>query len=148
MCGHAHSSCRKSVLLAGFDYFSIFRVQRSQAKKNHAIVFNSERDQAPTQDKDKATFTQHDMSSYLAQKAAQQKASSFLEPLISDDESSDDETASQNGEYETVKQSPLQKLKSMGVYTALVAGVAMSVAASLLSPQTLVFVAAGICCAK
>ena len=87
------------------------------------------------------------MSSYLAKKAAQSKASSLLEPLLSDDESSDDET-NNSGEYEIAKQSPLQKLKTMGVYTMLTAGVGLSVAAMLISPMTLVFIAGGICCAK
>ena len=86
------------------------------------------------------------MPSYLAKRAAQQKASTLLEPLLSDDESSDDETASQL--HETEKQSPLQKLKTMGIYITLGAGVALSAAAMYLSPQTLVFVAGGICCAK
>jgi hypothetical protein len=91
------------------------------------------------------------MSSYMAKKAAQQKATSLLEPLLSiDDDSSDEETASHdgNGDYEIEKQSPLQKLKTMGVYTVLVAGVGLSAAAMVVSPQTLVFVAGGICCAK
>jgi hypothetical protein len=34
------------------------------------------------------------------------------------------------------------------VYTILAAGVAISAAAMVISPQTLVFVAGGICCAK
>ena len=87
------------------------------------------------------------MSSFLAKKAAQSKASSLLEPLLSDDESSDDET-SHSQEFEIEKQSPLQKLKTMTVYAVLTAGVGLSVAAMLISPMTLVFVAGGICCAK
>lgn len=87
------------------------------------------------------------MSSYVAKKAAQQKVSSLLEPLLSDDESTDDESENSQA-HEIEKQTPLQKLKTMGVYLVLVAGVGLSAAAMVLSPQTLVFVAGGICVAK
>ena len=91
------------------------------------------------------------MHAYLAEKAAKQKVDSFLEPLLSDDESSDDECPSdstKNPEDEVEKQTPLQKLKTMTVYGVLMAGVGMSAAAMVLSPVVMVFVAGGICCAK
>ena len=91
------------------------------------------------------------MHAYLAEKAAKQKVDSFLEPLLSDDESSDDDSAdsTKNPEKDEVeKQTPLQKLKTMTVYGVLMAGVGMSAAAMFLSPVVMVFVAGGICCAK
>eukprot|EP00956_Cyclotella_meneghiniana_P022789 scaffold43448_cov51-Cyclotella_meneghiniana.AAC.11 len=91
------------------------------------------------------------MHAYLAEKAAKQKVGSFLEPLLSDDESSDDECPSdptKNPEDEVEKQTPLQKLKTMTVYGVLMAGVGMSAAAMVLSPVVMVFVAGGICCAN
>ena len=91
------------------------------------------------------------MSTYLAKKAAKQKVDSFLQPLLSDDESSDDGsliTSTDNPQDEVEKQTPLQKLKTMTVYGVLTAGVGMSAAAMVLSPVVMVFVAGGICCAK
>jgi hypothetical protein len=67
----------------------------------------------------------------------------LLEPPL---ESSDDED--DNSELETVKQSPMQKMKSTAIYFALAAAVGLSAAAMVLSPSTLMFVAGGICCAK
>ena len=149
--------------LVGITSFYVFETYRSEKFLEGVEVFRwsyqhifvgPHREAIPRQQTDRnptprtvGQTNKRTMSSYLAKKAAQNKVSSLLEPLLSDEESSDDET-NNSEEYEIAKQSPLQKLKTMGVYTMLTAGVGLSVAAMLISPMTLVFIAGGICCAK
>ncbi|KAL7548014.1 hypothetical protein ACHAWF_011288 [Thalassiosira exigua] len=93
-------------------------------------------------------------STYLAKKAAGKKADSFLKPLLSDDESStgsddgSDVDSSASSEVETVKQTPMQKLKSLVVYVGLGGGVAACAAAMVLTPAIPIFVMGGICIAN
>ena len=60
------------------------------------------------------------MSSYIAQRAASKKAEGMLAPLLDSDEESSlgsDTDSDASSKVETVKQSPLQKLKSLvGTY--------------------------------
>lgn len=55
------------------------------------------------------------MASYVAQRAASKKAEGMLAPLLSDEESSlgSDTDSDASSKVETVKQSPMQKLKSL-----------------------------------
>jgi len=87
------------------------------------------------------------MSSYVAKKVAGKKAEGMLAPLLdSDDNSSvgsDDSDAS--SKEETVKRSPMEKLKSLVVYSGLGCGVALSAGAMILSPAIAIFVMGGLC---
>eukprot|EP00580_Thalassiosira_gravida_P001816 CAMPEP_0201612376 /NCGR_PEP_ID=MMETSP0492-20130828/22881_1 /ASSEMBLY_ACC=CAM_ASM_000837 /TAXON_ID=420259 /ORGANISM="Thalassiosira gravida, Strain GMp14c1" /LENGTH=89 /DNA_ID=CAMNT_0048078855 /DNA_START=58 /DNA_END=323 /DNA_ORIENTATION=+ len=87
------------------------------------------------------------MSSYVAKKVAVKKAEGMLAPLLdSDDESSvgsDDSDA--GSKEETVKRSPMEKLKSLAVYSGLGGAVAVSAGAMIISPATAVFVMGGLC---
>ncbi|KAL3795455.1 hypothetical protein HJC23_000813 [Cyclotella cryptica] len=87
------------------------------------------------------------LTNTLAKNAAHRKATGLLEPLLDDDESTDDEETLED-QMEIEKQSPLQKLKTSAVYVILGAGLAICAAAMVISPQTLVFIAGGICCAN
>lgn len=90
------------------------------------------------------------MSGYLAQKAASKKAESLLSPLLSDDDSSasgssvGSQDSDASSKVETVKQTPMQKLKSLVVYGGLGCGVAASAAAMVLSPVIAIFVMGGL----
>lgn len=93
------------------------------------------------------------MSNYVAGKMASKKVDSLLSPLLSDDESSrssadSDADSSASSKVETVKQTPMQKLKSLVVYIGLGAGVAASAGAMILSPAIVMFVMGGICIAN
>ncbi|KAL9182468.1 hypothetical protein ACHAXT_013120 [Thalassiosira profunda] len=93
------------------------------------------------------------MSSYMASRMASQKANSLLTPLLSDDESStasgsSEGGSSQSSKVETVKQTPMQKLKSLVVYVGLAGGAAASVGAMALSPAVAIFVMGGLCIAN
>lgn len=86
------------------------------------------------------------MSSYVASRMASNKADSMLKPLLdSDDESSSDGSdvdSSASSKVETVKQTPLQKLKSLLVYIGLGVGAAASVGSMVLAPAIAVIVMA------
>lgn len=90
------------------------------------------------------------MSSYVAQKVASKKMDSLLSPLLSDDDSSasgsvnSDADSNASSKVETVKQTPMQKLKSLLVYAGLGIGVAASGAAMALNPMIAVFVMGGL----
>lgn len=92
------------------------------------------------------------MSSYAAKYAAKnagKQASGLLEPLIGDDASLDDSVDSDaSSKLETVKQSPLEKLKSAAVFLGLGAGLVASAGAMVLAPQVFVFVMGGLCIAN
>lgn len=92
------------------------------------------------------------MSSYVAGKMASKKMEGLLAPLLeSDDESStlDSEADSDaSTKVETVKQTPMQKLKSLVVYVGLGGGVVASAAAMVLAPAIAIFVMGGICIAN
>eukprot|EP00970_Alexandrium_tamarense_P012917 scaffold3159_cov191-Alexandrium_tamarense.AAC.5 len=88
----------------------------------------------------------------LANRAASKQASVLLAPLLPDEESTDSDYSEDESEgdekMETVKHTPLQKLKTSAVYVLLAGGVVVSAAAMVLSPVVLVFVSGGICCAN
>lgn len=91
------------------------------------------------------------MSSYIAGKVASKKAEGMLAPLLdSDDESctTSHEGSDASSRVETVKKSPMEKLKSLVVYAGLGGGAVLSVGAMVLAPATVVFVAGGLCIAN
>lgn len=89
----------------------------------------------------------------MAAKAASKKAEGMLAPLLSDDESStgsadSDADSNASSTVSVVKQSPMQKLKSLVVYVGLGGGVAASAAAMVLAPMVMIFVMGGVCIAN
>mmetsp|Transcript_40875 Transcript_40875/g.87055 ORF Transcript_40875/g.87055 Transcript_40875/m.87055 type:complete len:344 (+) Transcript_40875:3-1034(+) len=93
------------------------------------------------------------MSNFVAGKIASKKAEGMLAPLLeSDDESStgsDSEAGSDaSSKEEKVKQTPMQKLKTLVAYGALGGGVVVSAGAMALAPAIAVFVMGGLCIAN
>mmetsp|Transcript_25726 Transcript_25726/g.46611 ORF Transcript_25726/g.46611 Transcript_25726/m.46611 type:complete len:370 (-) Transcript_25726:98-1207(-) len=90
------------------------------------------------------------MPSYVAKKVAGKKMEGMMSPLLdSDDDTSvgsDDSDAS--SEEETVKRSPMEKLKSLVVNSGLGGSAALSVGAMVLSPSIAVFAMGGLCVAN
>lgn len=89
-------------------------------------------------------------TSYVAGKVASQKAEGLLAPLLEaadDDGSTASESTfnSKKSDIETVKLSPMQKLKSTAILLIFAAGVAASVVAMIISPAVVVFVMGGVC---
>lgn len=88
--------------------------------------------------------------SYMARKATAKKAEGIMEPLLnaiveeSDDESELTVRSFRSDTLETVKLTPLQKIKIFAVYLLLSGGVAVSVASMILAPLTAVFVMSGV----
>ncbi|KAL3785592.1 hypothetical protein ACHAWO_006173 [Cyclotella atomus] len=74
----------------------------------------------------------------------------FLEPLLANTKAfdSDDDSEESEESVEFEKQGPIAKLKTTAIYGILCAGVAVSVLAFVLAPQTLTFVAGAICVAN
>jgi len=81
---------------------------------------------------------------------ASKKAEGLLAPLLTDYESSTDSDvdSSASTKVETVKQTPMQKLKALVVYVGLGAGVVVSAGAMVLSPAIVIFVMGGVCIAN
>jgi len=89
------------------------------------------------------------MGTYMASK----KAEGMLAPLLEDDESATDSDDSSMGsdassKVETVKQTPMQKLKSAAIYAGLGLGVVASAGAILISPTIPIFVMGGLALAN
>ena len=80
---------------------------------------------------------------------AKKQAEGMLAPLLNEDkdESSmdaDDTDSSSSSEVETVKQGPLEKLKSAVVYLGLGLGLVASAGAMVLSPAIPIFIMGGL----
>lgn len=99
------------------------------------------------------------MSSYVVGKRTSRESESLsdesmLTPLLSDEEASVDSDGglSQDSDAsmraETIKQTPMQIIKSLAVYVGLCAGIAASAAAIALAPSIVVFIMGGICIAN
>lgn len=93
------------------------------------------------------------MSGYVAEKLARRKVEGVFAPLLdaavdSSDEGSSDDESDARSELETVRQTPLQKLKSIAAVGGLVGGAAASVAAMALAPGPFTFLMGGVCLAN
>ncbi|KAL7460961.1 hypothetical protein ACHAXS_001395 [Conticribra weissflogii] len=84
----------------------------------------------------------------MAVRAASQRAEELLTPLMSEDDDSSSEGDDSTSTFDAVKQTPLQKLKTIAVYVVLGGGIAASAASFVVSPSTLVFIAGGIAIAN
>jgi hypothetical protein len=88
--------------------------------------------------------------SYMARKATAKKAEGIMEPLLdaivedSDDESELTARSFRSDTLESVKLTPMQKIKIFAVYLLISGGVAVSVASMILEPLTAVFVMGGV----
>jgi hypothetical protein len=86
--------------------------------------------------------------SYMARKATAKKAEGIMEPLLDAIvEDSDDELTAysfRSDTLESVKLTPMQKIKIFAVYLLISGGVAVSVASMILAPLTAVFVMGGV----
>ena len=88
--------------------------------------------------------------SYMARKATAKKAEGIMEPLLdaivedSDEESELTARSFRSDTLETVKLTPMQKIKIFAVYLLISGGVAVSVASMILKPLTAVFVMGGV----
>jgi len=87
------------------------------------------------------------MGTYMAKK----QAKGMLAPLLEEDEdessstdSDDTDSSSSSSEMETVKQGPLEKLKSVVVYVVLGLGLVASAGAMALSPAIPIFIMGGL----
>lgn len=89
--------------------------------------------------------------SYVAGKAASRKAENIMMPLLDtivDDESNDESEPTvrsfKSVTMESVKLTPMQKLKIFAVYVLATGGIAVSVAAMIMAPVIVVFVMGGV----
>jgi hypothetical protein len=91
------------------------------------------------------------MASMMASRMASKKAEGMLAPLLSDEDSttgSDTDDSDASSKVETVKKSPMQKLKTLIVYIGLGGGVAASAASMVFAPFIATFVMGAICIAN
>lgn len=92
------------------------------------------------------------MASMMASRMASKKAEGMLAPLLSDEDSTtgsiDTDDSDASSKVETVKKSPMQKLKTLIVYIGLGGGVAASAASMVFAPFIATFVMGAICIAN
>jgi len=96
------------------------------------------------------------MSNYtasMAARSASKKAEGMLQPLLSDDEdastaTSGSSSSSESTEFEKFKPTIMQRVRQAVVNVCLLGGAGGSVAAMVLAPAIMVFIAGGICIAN